>query len=67
MGWLRAAVGISLLAAPGVPLRLVGRTGVDAFGVPLDVTDDTSATAAARLSNGWCSNATSARPSRRSR
>jgi hypothetical protein len=26
MGWLRAAVGISLLAAPGVPLRLAGRT-----------------------------------------
>jgi hypothetical protein len=26
MGWLRAAVGISLVAAPGVPMRLAGRT-----------------------------------------
>jgi hypothetical protein len=25
MGWLRAAVGIALIAAPGVPLRLPGR------------------------------------------
>ena len=25
MGWLRAAVGISLIAAPAVPMRLAGR------------------------------------------
>lgn len=25
MGWLRAAVGVALVAAPGVPLRLAGR------------------------------------------
>ena len=25
MGWLRAAVGIALIAAPGVPIRLSGR------------------------------------------
>jgi len=25
MGWLRAAVGVALIAAPGVPLRLPGR------------------------------------------
>lgn len=25
MGWLRAAVGIALIAAPGVPMRLSGR------------------------------------------
>jgi hypothetical protein len=25
MGWLRAAVGIALLAAPGVPMRLAGQ------------------------------------------
>lgn len=32
MGWLRAAVGVALIAAPGVPLRLAGRdeqTGAD--------------------------------------
>ena len=26
MGWLRGAVGVSLLAAPGMPMRLVRRT-----------------------------------------
>jgi hypothetical protein len=26
MGWLRAAVGIALMAAPGVPMRLAGQT-----------------------------------------
>jgi hypothetical protein len=26
MGWLRAAVGVSLVAAPAVPMRLAGRT-----------------------------------------
>ena len=25
MGWLRAAVGVALIAAPGVPIRLAGR------------------------------------------
>jgi len=25
MGWLRAAVGVALVAAPGVPMRLLGR------------------------------------------
>jgi hypothetical protein len=25
MGWLRAAVGVALVAAPGVPMRLAGR------------------------------------------
>jgi hypothetical protein len=25
MGWLRAAVGVALVAAPGVPMRLMGR------------------------------------------
>ncbi len=32
MGWLRTAVGIALIAAPGVPMRLVGQdqpTGAD--------------------------------------
>ena len=26
MGWLRAAVGVALIAGPGVPLRVAGRT-----------------------------------------
>lgn len=32
MGWLRAAVGVALIAAPGVPMRLAGQlepTGAD--------------------------------------
>jgi hypothetical protein len=33
MGWLRAAVGVSLLAAPAVPMRLAGR--VDPSGPEL--------------------------------
>jgi hypothetical protein len=34
MGWLRAAVGVALIAAPGVPMRLAGQgqaTGADAL------------------------------------
>ena len=35
MGWLRGAVGVSLLAAPGMPMRLVRRTEPSAAEVLL--------------------------------
>jgi hypothetical protein len=35
MGWLRAAVGVALIAAPGVPLRLPGREEPTAASVLL--------------------------------
>ena len=35
MGWLRAAVGIALIAAPGVPMRLAGQDQPTAASVLL--------------------------------
>jgi hypothetical protein len=35
MGWLRAAVGVSLMAAPGVPMRLSGREEPTSTGLLL--------------------------------
>jgi hypothetical protein len=35
MGWLRAAVGVALLAAPAVPMRISGRTEPTAAAVLL--------------------------------
>ena len=35
MGWLRAGVGIALIAAPGAPTRLIGRTAPDGAGLLL--------------------------------
>jgi hypothetical protein len=35
MGWLRTAVGIALIAAPGVPLRLSGRAEPTGAGLLL--------------------------------
>ncbi len=35
MGWLRAAVGVALIAAPGVPMRLSGREEPTAAGLLL--------------------------------
>jgi len=35
MGWLRAAVGIALMAAPGVPMRLSGREEPTSAGLLL--------------------------------
>jgi hypothetical protein len=35
MGWLRAAVGIALIAAPGVPMRLSGREEPTSAGLLL--------------------------------
>jgi hypothetical protein len=35
MGWLRAAVGIALIAAPGVPMRLSGREEPTSSGLLL--------------------------------
>jgi hypothetical protein len=35
MGWLRAAVGIALVAAPGVPMRLSGREEPTSAGLLL--------------------------------
>lgn len=35
MGWLRAAVGVALIAAPAAPMRLAGRTEPDGADVLL--------------------------------
>jgi hypothetical protein len=35
MGWLRAGVGIALIAAPGAPTRLMGRPALDGAGMLL--------------------------------
>jgi hypothetical protein len=35
MGWLRAGVGVVLIAAPGAPTRLVGRPAPDGAGMLL--------------------------------
>jgi hypothetical protein len=35
MGWLRAGVGVVLIAAPGAPTRLVGRPAPDSAGMLL--------------------------------
>lgn len=35
MGWLRAGVGIALIAAPGAPTRLMGRPALDGAGLLL--------------------------------
>jgi hypothetical protein len=59
MGWLRAGVGIALIAAPGAPARLVGRPTPDGAGMLLmrtigirDLVLGLGAVAAARSDHG---------------
>jgi len=59
VGWLRAGVGIALIAAPGAPTRLVGRPAPDGPGLLLmrtigirDLVLGLGAVAAARSDDG---------------